>query len=217
MRDVSQKRFASRICQRVDRLRFAGDEVLAHRDVTAVLELSQMHARIAVGHLGRLSDRDEIGFFGTCEERHDRQPRAAVQQLVDGVVVVVGHAWVRLLVRRTRPGPARKKSIIAAPTSATFGLSLNAWSTNSPAHHANATTRIHARLQRKEPAKNAMARIAATAESYQFAATSPQWPVIASVARETPQANHNMESAVAMGLRAGRLPLTRRVATPLSE
>src|SRR5437016_11952503 len=124
MGDVVEQRLAAAVGQRVARLRLALNEALLGGDVARLLELAQMDAGIAVGGSDRIADDREVHLAGAGEKRDDGDPDAALQHLVDGIVVEVGH--VRADAGRRRhsmmPGNASSTSMNAADSSSTSTL-----------------------------------------------------------------------------------------------
>src|SRR5215472_3313008 len=99
---------ATAVSERVTRLRLALDEALIHGDVAGFLELAQVNARIAIGALDRVADAREVDVSGAGEKGNDRDASAALQHLVDCIVIEV--------VMRPRAGRATARGRAAPAT-----------------------------------------------------------------------------------------------------
>src|SRR5713101_4186898 len=121
MGDVVEQSLASAVGQRITRLRLALNEAFVDGDIAGFLELAQMNACIAVGGLDRVADGREVDLSGTREKGNDGDPNAALQHLVDRIVVEVDHTladagWPR---HSSRPGNASSNSIRTADRGST--------------------------------------------------------------------------------------------------
>src|ERR1700751_4351500 len=99
---------ATAVGERVPRLRLALDEALIDGDVDGFLELAQGNARIAIGGLNRVADAREVHVSGAGEKGNDGDANAALQHLVDCIVIEVAHAPAGRPYHSKRPGSASK-------------------------------------------------------------------------------------------------------------
>src|SRR6516162_6329025 len=111
MGHVVEQRRATAVSERITRLRLALDEALIHGDVAGFLELAQVNARIAIGALDRVADAREVDVYGAGEKGNDRDANAALQHLVDCIVIEVGHAPAGRPRHSKRPGSASNTSM----------------------------------------------------------------------------------------------------------
>src|SRR5437660_1555536 len=218
VRDVVEQRLAAALGERIGGLRLAIDEALVHRDVAGVLELAQMDAGVAVGGLDRVAQHGEVRAPRAREVGDDREPHPALQQLVDGAVVEVGHAHARRPRIRMRPGSARRASMSTPASSSPSALWRNAKAASSPAHHAIPTQRSHTTLLKKELTKKPMPMTPDAAGLIHQGFRSPEAITARPrMVRKMPQANHSMvrgdvsrRSASASGARANSRAGSRR-------
>src|SRR5262249_36227241 len=145
---------APAVGQRVPRLRLALDEALVHGDVAGLLELAQVNARIAIGALDRVADAREVDDSRAGEKGNDGDANAALQHLVDRVVIEVGHALAGRRRHSRRPGSASNTNMRTADSGSTSRRCRSAESKNAAPHQPAATQRLQARLHRYEITKN---------------------------------------------------------------
>src|SRR5215471_1515223 len=119
MGHVVEQRRATAVGQRVAGLRLALDEALVHGDVAGFLELAQVNARIAIGGLNRVADAGEVDVSGAGEKGNDRDANAALQHLVDRIVIEVGHAPADRPRHSKKPGSASNTSMRTADSGST--------------------------------------------------------------------------------------------------
>src|SRR5262245_42125098 len=119
MGDVIEQGLAAALGQRIAALRSALNEASIHGDVTGVLELAQMHAGLAVGRPERIADVGKSDLPGAREKGDDRDPNAAVQYLVDRIVVEVDHGAAGRPRHSRKPGIASNSSMSTADSGST--------------------------------------------------------------------------------------------------
>src|SRR5262249_45857063 len=95
------------------------DEALVHGDVAGFLELAQVNARIAIGGLNRVADAGELDVSRAREKGNDGDANAALQHLVDRIVIEVGHALAGRLRHSRRPGSASNNNRRTAESGST--------------------------------------------------------------------------------------------------
>src|SRR5215831_9293331 len=110
---------APTVGQRVPRLWLALDKALIHGDVAGFLELAQVNARIAIGGLNRVADAREVDLSGAGEKGNNGDANAALQHLVDRIVIEVGHAPADRPRHSKRPGSASNTNMRTADSGST--------------------------------------------------------------------------------------------------
>src|SRR5262249_54209710 len=187
---------ASAVGQRVPRLRLAPDKALVHGDVAGLLELAQVNARVAIGTLDRVADAREVDVSGAGEKGNDGDANAALQHLVDRVVIEVSHAPAGRRRHSRRPGSARNKKRRAAEGGKPWGRGGSAKKKSAAPHQPAATQPNQARLHRYKLTKNAMPKIPATTALTQPRCISPATiTATENIDRKIPQPNHSIRSA----------------------
>src|SRR5262245_55569855 len=111
MGHVVEQCAAPTVGQRVAGLWLALDEALIHGDVAGLLELAQVNARIAIGGLNRVADARELDVSGAGEKGNDGDANAALQHLVDCIVIEIGHAPADRPRHSKRPGSASNNNM----------------------------------------------------------------------------------------------------------
>src|SRR5262245_6003683 len=119
MGDVIEQGLAAPLGQRIAALRPALNEAPVHCDVAGVLELAQMHAGIAVGRPDGIADVGKVDFPGAREKGDDRDPNAALQHLVDRIVVEVDHGAAGRPRHSRKPGISSNSSMSTADSGST--------------------------------------------------------------------------------------------------
>src|SRR5262245_27130374 len=106
MGHVVEQCAAPTVGQRVAGLRLALDEALVHGDVAGFLELAQVNDRIAIGALNRVADAGEVDVYRAGGKGKDGDEKAALQHLVDRIVLEVAHAAAGRPRHRKNPASA---------------------------------------------------------------------------------------------------------------
>src|SRR5215831_2486438 len=119
MGHVVEQRRATAVSERITRLRLALDEALIHGDVAGFLELAQVNARIAIGALNRVADAREVDVSGAGEKGNDGDANAALQHLVDRIVIEVAHAPADRPRHSKKPGSASNNNMRTAESGST--------------------------------------------------------------------------------------------------
>src|SRR5262245_4040457 len=114
MSHVVEQCGAPTVGQRVPGLRLALYEALIHGDVAGFLELAQVNARVAIGGLNRVADAGEVDVSGAGEKGNDGDANAALQHLVDRIVIEVGHAPADPPRHSKKPGSASNNNMRTA-------------------------------------------------------------------------------------------------------
>src|SRR5262249_14071266 len=187
---------ATAVGERITRLRLALYEALVHGDVAGLLELAQVNARIAIGAPDRVADAREVDLSRAGEKGNDGDANAALQHLVDRVVIEVGHAPAGRRRHSKRPGSASNTNMRTADSGRTSSRCRSAKTKRPPPPHPAAPPRIHERLQRDEPTKTASQKLPATRALTQPGCIPPPTTTATeNIDRKIPQPNHSIRSA----------------------